>query len=159
MVTDFDSAFDRLLENEGGYSDDPADNGGKTRFGVTEKVARNWGYKGDMKELPLETAKQIARNLYWSPNGCDQLPPAIAFHVFDTAYNGGAAIQWLQKAAGVTADGIIGSKTVAAVRQSNPAVLVMAFNALRLAYLSNLKSWPDFSRGWTRRIIRNMEIY
>lgn len=159
MITDFNSAFDRLMENEGGYSDHPSDTGGKTMYGVTETVARQWGYLGAMKDLPLDTAKQIAKAYYWTPNRCDQLPPAIAFHVFDTAYNGGAAVRWLQQAAGVTADGIIGAKTVAAVRDSNPAALVMAFNALRLAHLANLKTWPEFSRGWTRRIIRNMEVY
>lgn len=159
MITDFNGAFDRLIENEGGYSDHPSDTGGKTMYGVTETVARQWGYQGAMKDLPLDTAKQIAKAYYWTPNRCDQLPPAIAFHVFDTAYNGGAAVRWLQQAAGVTADGIIGAKTVAAVRDANPAALVMAFNALRLGYLANLKTWPDFSRGWTRRIIRNMEVY
>lgn len=159
MITDFNGAFDRLIENEGGYSDHPSDTGGKTMYGVTETVARQWGYLGAMKDLPLDTAKQIAKAYYWTPNRCDQLPPAIAFHVFDTAYNGGPAVRWLQQAAGVTADGIIGAKTVAAVRDANPAALVMAFNALRLAYLANLKTWPEFSRGWARRIIRNMEVY
>lgn len=159
MITDFDGAFMRLLENEGGYSDHPLDPGGKTMYGITEKVARAWGYLGEMKDLPLETAKQIARAYYWTPSRCDQLPPAIAFHVFDATYHGGPAVQWLQKAAGVTADGIIGAKTVAAVRDKNPAELVMAFNALRLGYLANLKTWPEFSRGWARRIIRNMEVY
>lgn len=159
MITDFNGCFDRLIENEGGYSDHPSDTGGKTMYGITETVARQWGYQGAMKDLPLETAKQIAKAYYWTPNRCDQLPPAIAFHVFDAAYNGGAAVRWLQQAAGVTADGVIGAKTIAAVRDANPAALVMAFNSLRLAYLANLKTWPEFSRGWTRRIIRNMEVY
>ena len=37
---------------EGGYSDNPADPGGKTNHGVTEQVARANGYQGDMKALP-----------------------------------------------------------------------------------------------------------
>lgn len=161
MITDFDGAFARLMESEGGYSnrDPAADPGGETNHGITLKVARAWGYLGPMKDLPLDTARQIAKAYYWTPNRCDQLPPAIAFHVFDTAYNGGAAVRWLQQAAGVTADGIIGAKTIAAVRDANPAALVMAFNALRLNYLANLKNWPDNARGWVRRIIRNMEVY
>jgi len=161
MITDFDGAFARLMENEGGYSyrSNEADPGGETNFGITLKVARAWGYLGPMKDLSIDTAKQIARACYWTPNRCDQLPPAIAFHVLDAAYHGGPAVRWLQQASGVSADGIIGAKTIAAVRDMPPSALVMQFNALRLNYLANLKNWPDNSRGWVRRIIRNMEIY
>ena len=52
----FDQAFDALLEHEGGYSDHAADPGGKTRYGITEVVARSHGYRGDMRELPLDAA-------------------------------------------------------------------------------------------------------
>lgn len=161
MITSFDDCFARLIESEGGYSnrDLAADPGGETMHGITFKVARAWGYLGPMKDLPLDTAKQIARAVYWTPNGCDQLPPGIAFHVLDAAYHGGAAVKWLQQAAGVTADGVIGPKTVSAVRSRPAAEIVLAFNALRLNYLANLKNWPENSRGWARRIIRNMEVY
>ena len=29
---------------EGGYTDDPDDPGGKTKYGITERVAREYGY-------------------------------------------------------------------------------------------------------------------
>lgn len=157
MVTSFDDCFARLKESEGGYWEDPT--GGATNHGITEKVARAWGYLGPMKELPLTTAREIARAWYWTPNRCDQLPPAIAFHVFDTAYHGGSPVQWLQNCVGVTPDGIIGSKTAAAVRSADPAALVMQFNGKRLEYLTKLKNWPENSRGWTMRIVRNMEVF
>ena len=161
MITDFDSAFARLMESEGGYSnrDPKADPGGETMHGVTLKVARAWGYLGPMKDLPLDTARQIARAYYWTPNRCDQLPPAIAFHVFDTAYNGGHAVRWLQSAVGVPQDGIIGPKTVAAVRAMAPAAVVLAFTARRLEYYTKLDNWPQNSRGWARRLVDNMEVY
>src|SRR5574341_812828 len=50
-----------LIGIEGEYSDHPADKGGPTRWGVTEKTARSAGYIGDMKELPRE----FAFNLYF----------------------------------------------------------------------------------------------
>lgn len=161
MITDFNGAWARLLESEGGYSnrDAAADPGLETMYGITLAVARKWGYLGPMKDLPEDTARQIARVWYWAPNGCDQLPPGIAFHVMDAAYQGGPAVKWLQQAAGVTADGVIGPKTVSAVRSRPAAEIVLAFNALRLNYLANLKNWPENSRGWARRIIRNMEVY
>ena len=49
---------------EGGYSDNPADPGGKTNHGVTEQVARANGYQGDMKALPKGFAEQVYRRDY-----------------------------------------------------------------------------------------------
>lgn len=157
----FDDAFSRLMTNEGGYShrDAAADPGGETMYGITLKVARAWGYLGPMSELPLETAKAIARANYWQPYYCDQLPPAIAFHVFDTAFHGGSPIRWLQSAVGSTPDGIVGSKTIAAIRAAHPAVTVMAFTRKRFEYLMGLKNWSQNAKGWTARLVRNMEVF
>ena len=88
-MMDFDTAFNRLLGFEGGYSNDAADPGGKTRFGITEAEARRHGYEGDMKSLPLETAKAIYRPSYWDACKCDELPEAIRYAVFDAAVNSG----------------------------------------------------------------------
>jgi len=160
-MLNFDDAFSRLMVNEGGYSnrsstDDP---GGETMYGVTLKVAREWGYLGPMKDLPLQTAKDIARKNYWTPYYCDQLPPAIAFHVFDTAYHGGSPIRWLQDALNVSIDGIAGPKTIAACRAANSAELVIQFTRRRGAYLRGLKNWSANAGGWTDRLLRNMEVY
>jgi lysozyme family protein len=155
-VSAFDDAFMALLGNEGGYSNNPADPGGETMFGVTARVARAWGYAGDMKDLPLDTAKAIAKKNYWDMYQCDQFDPRIGFQVFDAAYNGGKPAQWLQQAAGVTADGVIGSITVAAVRAADPMKIIMRFAAYRLQYLGNLPTWPSFGHGWANRIANNL---
>lgn len=152
----FDDAFAALLGNEGGFVDNPADPGGATCWGVTERVARGWGYTGDMKDLPLATAKAIAKKFYWDPCQCDQFDARIAFQVFDAAYNGGHPAQWLQQAAGVTVDGVIGSITVAAVRAADPMKIIMRFAAYRLQYLGNLPTWTNFGRGWSNRIANNL---
>lgn len=154
----FERAFDELMASEGGYSnrDAASDPGLKTMYGVTEKVARAWGYKGAMHELPLATAKQIARKNYWDANQCDQFPELIAFQVFDTAYNGGYPIKWLQECIGTTPDGIVGARTVAAARAADQWKVVAYFNSKRMQYLTNLNNWPQNARGWARRIARNM---
>jgi hypothetical protein len=54
----FLTAFDKLLKHEGDYSDHKDDPGGKTRYGITEAVAREVGYRGDMRELPLDLAQR-----------------------------------------------------------------------------------------------------
>jgi lysozyme family protein len=152
----FDDAFSALIGNEGGYVNNPADPGGETMFGVTARVARAWGYAGDMKDLPLETAKAIAKKNYWDAYQCDQFDPRIGFQVFDAAYNGGHPAQWLQQAAGVTADGVIGSITVGAVRAADPMKLIILFNASRLLYYTSLATFESFGKGWANRIAGNL---
>lgn len=156
MVSSFEEAFVALIGNEGKYVDNPSDPGGITNWGVTQRVARAWGYTGDMRDLPLQTAQQIAKKLYWDPYQCDQFDPRIGFQVFDTAYNGGHPAQWLQQAAGVTADGIIGAITVAAVRQADPLKIVILFNASRINYYTSLGTFAEFGKGWSNRIANNL---
>ena len=150
----FDDAFASLMSVEGGFWDDPV--GGPTMYGVTERVARAWGYAGDMRTLPLTTARSIAKSEYWDRFKCDQFPYAIGYQVFDAAYNGGRPAQWLQLAVGATADGIIGAQTIAAVRAADPARVILSFNASRIKYLTSLKNWPGNSKGWALRIAENL---
>ena len=55
----FDTEFQRVVLIEGGYSDNPLDSGGKTKYGITEAVARAYGYTGEMRDLPLSVARAI----------------------------------------------------------------------------------------------------
>ena len=152
----FDDAFANTIGLEGGFVDNPADPGGATMYGVTERVARKYGYIGDMQDLPLDTAKQIAKQEYWDRYSCDSFDPRIGFQVFDAAYNGGPAAQWLQEAAGVQADGVIGPVTIAAVNAADPLRIIMRFDSYRLTYLASLDTFPTFGRGWANRIAHNL---
>lgn len=155
----FDAAFDLLLKHEGGYSDHAADPGGKTMYGITEAVAREVGYKGDMREFPLDLAKRIYKDKYWDAVKAEQLPPAVRYVVFDAAVNSGPgqATKWLQRALGVLDDGVIGPKTLAAANAANPDALKMRMLGQRLRFMAGLSNWPAFSRGWAIRIASLME--
>ena len=155
----FDTAFSLLLGHEGDFSDHEADTGGKTRYGVTEAVAREVGYKGDMRELPLDLAKRIYLERYWKPISADDLPPGIRYIVFDGAVNSGPAqsARWLQRALGVEADGVIGPKTLTAAYAHPHETLRIGILAQRLRFMTGLANWPAFSRGWARRIADLME--
>lgn len=153
-MNSFGVAFDALMGVEKGFWDDPA--GGPTMYGVTERVARRWGYAGDMRQLPIDTAKAIAKSEYWDRYQCDQFHPAVAYQVFDAAYNGGHPAQWLQQAVGVEVDGVIGAKTIAAVRAADRARVVLQFNAARIKYLTSLDGWASNGRGWANRIADNL---
>lgn len=155
----FDVAFAKLLGHEGEFSDHPDDPGGKTRYGITEAVARRVGYRGDMRELPLDLAKRIYKAEYWDAVRADEMPPAVRYVLFDAAVNSGVgqAARWLQNAAGVTPDGVIGSRTMAAVNALDANGLKSRMLANRLRMMTNLANWPSFSRGWARRIADLME--
>lgn len=151
-----DQALKHLLKNEGGYSNHPTDPGGETMYGVTFRAARAYGYLGAMKDLPWKTAIDIYAKNYWAPIKADQLPEALRFHVFDAAVNSGAsqAVKWLQRAAGVTQDGVIGPRTLSAASMVTPA----KYTAIRLRFMTDLPTWATFGKGWARRIADNLEI-
>lgn len=149
-------ALKHLLGNEGGYVDHPKDPGGATNYGITQRVARAHGYQGDMRNFPLSMALGIYEADYWKPIKADQLPEHLRFHVFDAAVNSGPsqAIKWLQRAAGVADDGIIGPRTLSAATLVTPA----KYSAIRLRFMTDLSTWPTFGKGWARRIADNLEI-
>jgi lysozyme family protein len=155
----FDAAFDRLLGHEGGYSNHAADTGGRTQFGITEAVARAAGFEGDMRDLPVSTAKAIYRKSYWLEAQCDKLPEALRFDVFDGAVNSGPvqSIKWLQLALGVLDDGVLGPMTLGAAIVGNPKAMLARYNGYRLDFLTDRGNWPNFSRGWARRIASNLQ--
>ena len=151
----FDEAFERLIGHEGGYVNHPADPGRETNFGITRR-----SYPGeDIKGMTLARAKEIYLRDFWGPAGCDAMPDALRFDVFDMAVNSGPrpAIRMLQRVVGETEDGILGPRTLQAV-QSMPAPRLRArFNGLRLAFMADLPTWPAFGRGWARRIASNLQ--
>lgn len=154
----FDQVIKRVLLHEGGYSDHAADPGGKTMYGITEAVAREVGYRGNMNELPLDLAKRIYKDRYWDAVRGDELPASIRYPMFDAAVNSGPrqSILWLQRALGVTADGALGPITLAHSFASESG-LASRLLAQRLRFMTNLATWPSFGRGWARRIADLME--
>jgi lysozyme family protein len=156
----FDQAFQELLHHEGGYADHRDDPGGATRYGVTEAVAREVGYRGDMRELPLDLAKRIYKDKFWDAVKAEELPAAVRYAVFDAAVNSGVkqGAMWLQRAVGVQADGVIGPITLRAANALDGNVLKSKMLAQRLRFMTDLNTWPSFGRGWARRISKLMEM-
>ncbi len=151
----FESAVAFVLEAEGGYVDDPNDAGGETNYGISKRSYPDL----DIKTLTEGQAKDIYFNDYWLRARCDDMPAYIAMAVFDTAVNMGVttAAKLLQRAAGVTDDGIIGPKTLGAVYRLSPESLLPEFLSQRALRYHQLADEPDeahnqrFIRGWLRR--------
>jgi lysozyme family protein len=158
MSKNFDQAFTDLLGHEGGYSNNPADPGGETNWGITVAVARENGYVGPMKDMGASVAKAIYAKKYWLTE-FDQLPYPVAFQIFDAAVNSGVgqAVRWLQRSVGTADDGKIGPVTLAAASATDPLKLVLLFNSERLMFMTNLSTWGSFGKGWARRVATNLK--
>ena len=151
---DFDTAFATLIGHEGGYVNDPRDPGGETKFGISKRAYPDV----DIKALTLEQAKEIYKRDYWDRARCSQLPPTVAFQVFDTAVNSGIgqSIRFLQRAVGVADDGNVGPLTINAVRRLDAESVAARFNGHRLEFMTKLSTWDVFGKGWAKRIAKNL---
>lgn len=166
MDRNFEKALAAVLKHEGGYSNHPADNGGPTNKGVTLENFRRYvkinGTIDDLKKLTTAQAGIIYRRFYWDKVRADELPDGVDYAVFDFAVNSGPgrAIKFLQRAVGVTQDGEIGPKTIAAAAKKSKADVIEAICSTRLAWLKGLHDWPVFKNGWTYRIngVRSLAV-
>jgi lysozyme family protein len=154
----FDACMPFIFKAEGGYSDNPADPGGPTSFGITLATLR--AYEGDpnltaedVKKLTPAIAKEIYRTAYWNRMQCGALPAGLDLEVFDFGVNSGPAesVKTLQRLVGVTQDGSVGPITLAAVRQFNVGDLIGRFAQARLAFYQSL-NMPEFEQGWATRV-------
>ncbi|SPJ33420.1 glycoside hydrolase family 108 protein [Kushneria phyllosphaerae] len=154
----FAEAFERLIGHEGGYVNHPNDPGGATKWGITQRTAREAGYHGDMRDLTRDRAREIYLTGYWLRARCDQYHGAIGYQLFDIAVNSGIgnAIRMLQRAAAVADDGIIGPVTLAAISAHDPLALIVLLNAERQAFYTRLSTWEAFGKGWSRRVAENL---
>lgn len=162
----FDKAFDRLIGHEAGYSSDNRDpgnwTGGKVGVGFLKGtkygIAANTYPDLDIKNLTLEQAKHIYKKDWWDKLGADSLHSAIVFQLWDFAVNAGKsrAIKELQQVAGVPDDGIIGPKTIDAVKAMDVNDVLLKLNAERLKFYTSLSTWSTYGKGWTNRVAENL---
>ena len=165
----FERIFDYLLRVEGGYSDDKHDKGGKTKFGIIEEEARDFGYKGDMQDLTKDFAKNIYLKKYYLGNKLDKVVnDKVALSICDWTVNSGRngtknaqiAINQLTNA-NLDVDGIIGSKTLEALNSvDSDKFLEVYHNLQRIYYKGKVeadRTQEGFLTGWLNRVQRKEE--
>ena len=152
-MIDFDTAFERLLGNEGGYVNDPKDPGGETNWGISKRSYP----EVDIKNLTQAGAKAIYLRDFWIVLGAETRP-AVKFQAFDFAVNSGisTAIRKLQLAVGVADDGHWGPASRAALVAQDLNDTLMRFAAFRLKFMNKLSNWDHNSRGWTERVANDL---
>ena len=157
MKENYKSALAAVLKYEGGYTNHPADPGGPTNKGVTQRVYDAWRKKHGLgaqsvRSISQEEVEAIYRRDYWDAVHGDDLPSGLDGAVFDYAVNSGPsrAIKALQRVLGVPADGIVGPQTINAAIANPKACGALCDE--RLGFMKRLKTWPVFGRGWGDRV-------
>lgn len=154
----FPACLQVVLHHEGGFVDDPNDPGGATNMGITHKTLAAWRGRAvtaeDVRNLTEHEASLIYRAEYWDRLRCGQLPAGVDLVVFDYGVNAGVSrsAMLLQGLVGAREDGVIGPKTIAAVRRQRPDELVQSFGGSRLRQYMSFSGWKHFGRGWSRRV-------
>jgi Glycosyl hydrolase 108 len=92
----FEASLAFVLSREGGLVDDPADPGGPTNHGITQRVYDAWQTSHGMPAepvaaIPPDVVRSIYQQQYWDACKCNDLPDGDALVVFDTAVNLGVA--------------------------------------------------------------------
>ncbi|MGF6633507.1 glycoside hydrolase family 108 protein [Paraburkholderia sp. MM6662-R1] len=170
-----DDLIDALIGREGEYSNNPADNGGETIWGITAATARAYGYSGAVKDMPRSTAVEVYRQRYWVVPRFDQvysIDANLAEKLFDIGVNMGPAtgVRYMQRALNVlnnqgkafsdiSVDGGIGPLTLAALNafyaQRGAAGRDVLLNMIRaqqsVRYIELAEKTPSqeaFEYGW-----------
>jgi lysozyme family protein len=142
----------RILGHEGGYWDDPV--GGPTKWGISQRSYPTH----NIITLTVDDAEYLYRRDYLAPLQADRFQDGVAYQLLDFAVNSGQpnAVRTIQKALGVVADGKIGPITRAAIAARSESDMVMIIIAARLLYMTSLSNWEANSRGWARRMAKNL---
>lgn len=168
MKVDFDTAFDRVMGNEGGFQAKASDRGNWTSgvVGRGELKGTKFGISAmtypslDIRNLTREQAKAIYKKDWWIGLHMDLFKPALSYQLFDAALNHGMgnAARMLQRAVRVLDDGVIGPRSRAAIDVMPLDDLLVRFLSQRLRFMTQIGTWKDYGKGWAVRIADNLEF-
>lgn len=157
-----------ILSWEGGFSNHPNDKGGATNKGVTIATWKQVGYDKDgdgdidVSDLRLITEEdavsRVMKPHYWNRWKADRIKSqSVANIVVDWVWGSGKhGITKVQELLGVTVDGIVGEKTLAAINTQEPHQLFDRIKRKREEFIESLvrlnSSQGVFREGWLRRL-------
>jgi lysozyme family protein len=162
-MDNFARCFAFTLGAEGGFTNLVSDPGNWTGGAVGHGALRGTkygisaaAYPGlDIENLSEQDAEDIYRRDFFEPLHGDGLQLPVALVLFDGAVNAGLrrAVIWLQQAASLPADGVLGGQTLAVVNAADALALAREMLARRLDFYARLPGWADFGLGWSRRVV------
>ena len=151
-----------ILRWEGGYINDQADLGKQTNKGVTLSTYRSVFGKNktvsDLKKITDEQWEFIFKKFYWDKWKADDIKDQnVANILVDWLWcSGSYGIKIPQRVLGVSVDGIVGSKTIAAINARDGRELFDTIKQERKDYIDRIcQTRPQnkkFKKGWLNRI-------
>lgn len=155
-----------ILKWEGGFVNDPDDLGGATNKGITFATYCQYRKKKRLPEPTVEDLKkltdsewtEILKTMYWDRWQADRINnQSVANILVDWLWGSGVhGIKRPQKLLGVTVDGIVGEKTLAALNACDPMEIYFAIKNDRIRFIDEIcKARPaneKFRKGWLNRI-------
>lgn len=154
-MSDFEPAMALVLKHEGGYSNDPHDHGGETKYGISKAA---FPYL-DIKNLTLLQAKQVYLDHFWLPYQIAAINNQhIANFIFDLLVNMGPGhdTQIVQRACNnlendLDVDGRMGPHTLQAINGADPDKLKAQIVIEANKFYINLHQ-PVFLKQWLARV-------
>lgn len=147
--------IDDILKREGGLVNNPVDKGGRTNYGIAERSNPEAWADGKVTE---DEARAIYLRKYVKGPGFDKLTdPLLMAQLVDYGVNSGPsiAIQKLQTILGVSADGILGPKTLDALSKRDAREINNLLVGERIKMIGRIcirdKSQIAFLNGWLMR--------
>ena len=165
-MADINKLSPKIAKWEGGYVNDPTDRGGATNMGITISTWRQVGYdkdgdgdidKFDIKLLDHKDFSFVLRQ-YWDRWKADQIKDQkLAEILVDWVWGSGKwGIIIPQRLLGVTADGVVGNKTLSALNSQDPVKFHKLVWDARLKFLNDIvkrdPSQKKFIKGWVNRL-------
>jgi len=185
-MADFNKAAEIILNNEGGYVNDPNDPGGATNFGISLRFLKTVGVDGDLdgdgdididdiKLLTPTKSGDIYRKYFWNINRYNLINnQEVATKLFDFSVNASSVRghKIMQKALNnmpdcgqefLVVDGVLGKKTMSAINNANPEQLILNYIEFLKAYYQGLwesdpAKWGKYLKGWMRRAERRYKF-
>lgn len=172
----FDVALRRTLRHEGLWSDDPADPGGATMYGISLRFARavdpvEFDFdvdddgdidRDDIRSLSPEVVTFAYKKLWWDRYRYSDFVLPVSAKLFDMAVNMGAvqAHKLAQRAARACGtplieDGVLGPRSRAAIASHPPEAYAAALRSEAAGFYRSLvaakPAFAKFLNGWLNR--------
>lgn len=160
-MADYRKLVPMIKKWEGGWANNPADPGGCTMSGITiGTYKRYFGNKktcNDLKKLTNNEWDTIFINGYWNKWLADRIEcQSIANLLVDWVWTSGVyGIKYPQQILGVTADGIVGPKTLAAINdyKDKKELFQKLWNRRKQYFEACAKGAKScFLKGWLNRL-------
>jgi lysozyme family protein len=150
----FQVALKHIFLFEGGLVDHPKDPGGTTKYGISLRAYPDLGEDG-IRKMTKARAGEIYKEDYWDTLRCDELPAGMRLMAFDCAVNQGVgyARRALQTAVSARADGVLGPKTMQAIKDAPVERAVHRFAMNRYERYARNPNFSTFGAGWMNRLL------